>query len=91
MKLIAYNPACHEDGWPLATVTITVTKRSESEITTTMIIALPQWLVEEGEAHPDYLDDDGAFVNNTHTADLFTGWQEEDDCKIEVLCIRPIA
>lgn len=72
---------------------------------TTMIIALPQWLVEDGEADPEFLNTSGAFIRCEETIDLFTGWTEliEDRCReagfcgdcgvadlIEVLSIRPI-
>lgn len=124
MKLIPYNPACHEAGWPLATVTLRITLKGhevdESDPhsccslvgefviaiqETTMIIALPQWLVKEGEAHPDFLGRDGAFIRNADTAHLFAGWAEPiatrcheagfcGDCGVadvvEVLCIRPV-
>ena len=124
MKLIPYNPACHEAGWPLATVTLQVTVMGHevddhdphsccalvhefivAVHKTTMTIALPQWLVLEGEVDPAFLDDMGNIVNSTATACLFAGWTESiaercreagfcGDCGvadvIEVLNIRPL-
>ena len=123
MKLIPYNPACHEAGWPLATVTLRITVKSHevdpddphsccalvhefiiATHTTTMTIALPQWLVEDGEVNPDYLDCEGTLYNYGETEELFEGWAEPitgrcreagfcGDCDVadvvEVLSIRP--
>jgi hypothetical protein len=64
-----------------------------------MIIALPQWLVLDGEPNPDFLDDDGSLFNCSETEDLYEGWTESitDHCRcccitytIEVLHIRPL-
>ncbi len=121
--LIPYNPACHEAGWPLATVTLRITVMGHevdgddphsccalvqefvvAVYTKTMTIALPQWLVKEGEADTAYLDDGGNIINNTETSCLFAGWTESiaDRCReagfcgdcgvadiIQVLNIRP--
>jgi hypothetical protein len=105
MKLIPYNPACHEAGWPLATVTLRITTKGHdvdphsccdivrenivSIHTTTMTIALPQWLVHDGEANPDYLDCEGVLMNCNETEDLYAGWAEVA-VVYEVLSIRPI-
>ena len=107
MKLIPYIPACHEAGWPLATVTLRITVKShevDAMQATTMTIALPQWLVEDGEANADYLDDDGILIRNTETVELYSGWTEPiaPHCSeagfysdgglarvVEVLSIRP--
>lgn len=120
MKLIPYNPACHEAGWPLATVTLRITIKGHdvdsgdthsccalviAVHTTTMTIALPQWLVQDGEIDPDYLDSEDTLINNVETEDLYGGWTESIAglCReagfcgdynvadvIEVLSIRPI-
>lgn len=73
--------------------------------TTTMTIALPQWLIQDGEVNPDYLDCEGILFNCIETEDLYEGWTEPiatrcceagfcGDCCIadivEVLSIQPI-
>lgn len=124
MKLIPYNPACHEAGWPLATVTLRITVKGHevdpgdphsccalvhefviATHTTSMTIALPQWLIEDGEVNPDYLDCEGALSKCSEIAELFEGWKEPiaarcreagfcGDCDVadvvEVLSIRPL-
>lgn len=124
MKLIPYNPVCHEAGWPLATVTLRVTTKEHDvdpgdphsccaivrehivhTYITTMTIALPQWLVHDGEVNPDYLDCERTLYNCEETKDLYEGWTEPitarcreagfcGDCDVadfyEVLSIQPI-
>ena len=70
-----------------------------------MTIALPQWLVQDGEAHPYFIGRDGTLIRNVDTAHLFAGWTEPiatrcqeagfcGDCGVadvvEVLSIRPV-
>ena len=86
MKLIPYNRACHEAGWPLATVTLRVVASAQ---TTTMTIALPQWVIQDGEVNPDYMDCDGTLYNCGETEDLYEGWAEPGGNTYEVLSIRP--